>query len=249
MTVVKICGLRRYEDAQAAANAGADLLSFTFYPGSKRYIAPEAAAGVIAALRAENGPLPYVCGLFVNAGPRLIAQTVARCGLDCVHLAGDEPPEAIVQLPISPPILKTFRPLPGETAADLHARFLPYFRAARPLTGRESIFEQPLVPLLDAAVPGHYGGTGQIGDWQLAAKYLALSAQHSALSLAGGLTPENVGAAVRQVRPWGVDVASGVESAPGIKDHDKIRAFIAAARAADADTNTDATEMVGHGRA
>lgn len=225
MTIVKICGVRRLVDARAAAAAGADIVGFTFWTGTKRYIAPEEAAGVIAAFRAAGGPRPLVSGLFVNAAPAMIAETVARCGLDLVQLSGDETVADVERL--TTPLLKTVRALPGEDADALRERIHALRHAARSLpTGP---LGQPLMPLLDAHVPGQYGGTGKTGDWALAA---ALAAAER-MMLAGGLTPENVTDAVRVVGPWGVDVASGVEVAgrPGMKDAARIAAFIRAARA------------------
>ena len=225
MTIVKICGVRRLVDARAAADASADVIGFTFWPGTKRYIALEEAAEVIAALRAEAGPQPLISGLFVNADPALIAATVARCGLDLVQLSGDETADDVERLAM--PLLMAMRALPGEDVDALRERLHGLRHAARSLpTGP---LGQSLTPLLDAHVPGQYGGTGQTGDWLLAA---ALAAEEQ-IMLAGGLRPENVADAIRTVRPWGVDVASGVEIAgqPGVKDPARIAAFIAAARA------------------
>ncbi len=224
MTIVKICGVRRLVDARAAAAAGAEIVGFTFWPGTKRYVAPEEAAGVIAALRAEDGSRPLVSGLFVNADPAMIAATVALCGLDLVQLSGDETVTDVAQLGV--PILMAVRALPGEDVNALRERIHVFHHAARVLP--PGPFGQPLMPLLDAHVPGQYGGTGQTGDWALAA---ALASEER-IMLAGGLTPENVTEAVRGVQPWGVDVASGVEIAalPGIKDAARIEAFIRAAR-------------------
>ncbi|MGI8690065.1 MAG: phosphoribosylanthranilate isomerase [Thermomicrobiales bacterium] len=224
MTIVKICGVRRLVDAQAVVAAGADIVGFTFWPGTKRYIAPEEAAGVIAAFRAEDRPRPLVSGLFVNADPAMIAATVALCGLDLIQLSGDETATDIARLGM--PLVKAVRALPGEDVDALRERIDGFHHAARSLP--PGPFGQPLMPLLDAHVPGQYGGTGQMGDWALAA---ALAAEER-IMLAGGLTPENVTDAVYTVQPWGVDVASGVEVAasPGIKDAARIAAFIRAAR-------------------
>ncbi len=224
MTIVKICGVRRLVDARAAAAAGAEIVGFTFWPGTKRYVAPEEAAGVIAALRAEDGSHPLVSGLFVNADPAMIAATVALCDLDLVQLSGDETVTDVAQLGV--PLLMAVRALPGEDVNALRERIHVFHHAARVLP--PGPFGQPLMPLLDAHVPGQYGGTGQTGDWALAA---ALASEER-IMLAGGLTPENVTEAVRGVQPWGVDVASGVEIAasPGIKDAARIEAFIRAAR-------------------
>jgi phosphoribosylanthranilate isomerase len=225
MTIVKICGVRRLIDARAAVEAGADIIGFTFWPGTKRYIAPEQAAEVIAALRAEGGPLPLFSGLFVNAEPAVIATTVARCGLDLVQLSGDETAEDVARLDM--PLLMAMRALPGEDVDALRERLHILRRAARSLP--PGPLGQPLTPLIDAHVPGQYGGTGQTSDWPVAA---ALAAGER-IMLAGGLKPENVADAVRTVRPWGVDVASGVEitGQPGVKDAGRIAAFIQAARA------------------
>lgn len=225
MTVVKICGVRRLIDAQAAADAGADIVGFTFWQGTRRYIAPEEAAGVIAALRAERGPRPLVSGLFVNADPAMIAATVARCGLDLVQFSGDETADDVARLAM--PLLMAVRAQPGEDVDALRERLHALRHAARSLP--PGPLGQPLMPLLDAHVPGHYGGTGQTGDWPIAAAL----ATRERIMLAGGLRPENVADAVRIVQPWGVDVASGVEVSgrPGIKDSARIAAFIRAARA------------------
>jgi phosphoribosylanthranilate isomerase len=148
-------------------------------------------------------------GVFVNA-PRVEIEAIADdCHLDLVQLSGDEPPEFLHAL--GPSALKGIRPtLPEEALADA-ARFA---RSTSPAL------------LVDAYRPGEYGGTGHTGDWELAR---TLAAQYPIL-LAGGLTPDNVAAAVAQVRPWGVDVASGVESSPGKKDAGKMAAFVQAAR-------------------
>lgn len=224
MTIVKICGVRRLVDAQAAAVAGADIVGFTFWPGTKRYIAPEEAAAVIAAFRTENSSPPLMSGLFVNADPAMIAATVAMCGLDLVQLSGDEAAADVERLDV--PLLMAVRALPGEDGDALRERIHLLRHAARSLP--PGPLGQPLTPLLDAHVPGQYGGTGQTGDWVVAA---ALAAEERII-LAGGLSPENVAAAIRMVAPWGVDVASGVEVAgqPGIKDAARMQAFMHAAR-------------------
>ena len=209
MTHVKICGLRTVEHALAAADAGATMLGFVFAP-SRRQVTPEAAAAMVQAVRAARH-IPHVecIGLFVNEQPAHIINVVAQCGLDAVQLSGDEPSSIMDALPPNLPILKAVR-LQG---APEEQRWLevnhPHVRL-----------------LLDAHVPGSYGGTGTIADWERA----AVLARQRPLVLAGGLTPENVAAAVRQVHPWGVDVSSGVET-DGVKDCAKISAFIAAARA------------------
>ncbi len=239
MTVVKICGLRRFDDVMAATAVGADVLGFNFWAGTKRCVAARDAAGMIAALRAENGPLPLACGLFVNADAAEIAATVAQCGLDLVQLAGDETPEDVARLAV--PVIKTLRPLPDEEASAFRARAETFRAAAHDLPPGPLC--TPLMILLDANVPGHYGGTGQRGNWSLATQYSSrpeCPRRPQPFFLAGGLTPENVGAAVRAVRPWGVDTASGVEvpGQPGVKDGARLRAFVAAVRAAEAEGMT-----------
>ncbi|MBF0190437.1 MAG: phosphoribosylanthranilate isomerase [Magnetococcales bacterium] len=194
---VKICGITRIADALAAVAAGADALGFVFYPGSKRYIAPEGVARIVERLP----PFVTITGLFVNAPAEEIRATAARCRLDVIQLHGDESPEACLGLPGR--VIKAVRV--GE---------------AEDLTGLERFPVQGL--LLDAKVADHYGGSGRVFDWSLIAGYRA----PLPLILAGGLNPENVFQAVRQVNPYAVDVSSGVESAPGIKDHDKMAQFI-----------------------
>jgi phosphoribosylanthranilate isomerase len=241
-TVVKICGIRRYEDALGAATAGADVIGVNFWPGTKRYLAAEEAAAMLAAARAAHEALPLVCGLFVNADRDTIREAVERCELDLVQLAGDETPDDLASLGV--PVIKTVRPLPDEDTEMFATRLHVFMEAARSLP--PGPFGPSLLFLLDANVPGHYGGTGETSDWSLAAALRGLRADGSHETpdrtpldflLAGGLTPENIGAAVRAVRPWGVDVASGVElpGQPGIKDRDRMRAFVHAVRAAEAE--------------
>jgi phosphoribosylanthranilate isomerase len=212
-TRVKICGITTRQDALAAVDAGADMLGFNFYPKSKRYITPEACWRIVSALT-QYAKQPLVAritlvGVFVNASPAEIEAIADDCHLDLVQLSGDEPPEFLRAL--GPSALKGIRPTSLEEAHADAARF------ARPAS--------PAL-LVDAYRPGEYGGTGHTGDWELAQK---LATQYPIL-LAGGLNPDNVAAAVAQVRPWGVDVASGVESSPGRKDAAKMKAFVQAAR-------------------
>lgn len=209
MTRVKICGLRTVEHALAAVEAGAAMLGFVFAP-SRRQVTPEAAIAMIQAVRAAQDTRHVTCvGLFVNEQPAQIISVVAQCGLDVVQLSGDEPCSVLDALPSDLPILKAVR-LQGAPEEQEW------------LTARH-----PRVKLLiDAHVPGRYGGTGSVADWARA----AVLARQRPIMLAGGLQPENVMAAVQQVRPWAVDVSSGVET-EGVKDSAKIHAFIAAVRA------------------
>jgi phosphoribosylanthranilate isomerase len=201
---VKICGITRAEDAASAVEAGADLLGLVYYEHSPRHVSMEAAAAIARSLP------PYVLrvGLFVDPEPRLVAEAIARCGLQMLQFHGNESPEFCRQFGMM--TMKAFR-----------------------VTGPETLDALKQYPtdawLLDAHVPGKYGGTGQTFDWALVAKASQLGRP---VFLAGGLTPANVAEAVRTVHPYGVDVSGGVEIAPGKKDPAKIRAFIAAARQA-----------------
>jgi phosphoribosylanthranilate isomerase len=207
---VKICGITTLDDALAAVDAGADLLGFNFYDKSPRYIDPAACAAITHTL-ANRGSQVVCVGVFVNASLSEIEATLTQCGLDLAQLSGDEPPTLLSAL--GERAIKAFRP---QNPASLEVALKIYPQRSVP----------PAV-LIDAYRPGAYGGTGQAADWSLAAGL----ARRLPTLLAGGLTPENVAGAVRQVHPWGVDVASGVESAPGHKDATKVAAFIRAAQA------------------
>jgi phosphoribosylanthranilate isomerase len=202
MTIIKICGIRTLDGALAAIEAGADMLGFNFYPKSVRYIGVGECRDVMQVLRGF-GQIIYV-GVFVNAPPAEIRATLDTCGLSLAQLHGDETQEVLDAL--DGRAFKAFRGIPA--GLNGFAR------------------SQPPAFLLDAAVKGAYGGTGETADWSAAAEL----AKRYPLLLAGGLKPENVAAAVRHVRPWGVDVASGVESSPGRKDAGRIKAFIDAVR-------------------
>ena len=208
--IVKICGIKTFEIALAAVQAGADMLGFNFYPPSPRYLPPEECAAMVSSLKSRVPGFTAV-GIFVNQTPHRIREIMQACGLDLAQLAGDEPPVDLAVL---------------EDVA---------FKAIRPLATREAQeqlndYGRPKAPalLVDAHLKGAYGGTGATGDWSLA-RHLAAQAP---ILLAGGLNPENVAAAIRAVNPWGVDVASGVESSPGFKDLTKILNFISAAKPA-----------------
>lgn len=207
--IVKICGITCYHDAQVAIEAGADLLGFNFYPKSPRFIEPLSAARLIAAIRGRCTPVQIV-GVFVNSPLEAIISIMDECGLDLAQLHGDEQYETLAALNG-----KAFKALRPKDTADL-AQFV---RSYPPKTDSPAY-------LIDAYRPGEYGGTGQPADWTLARAL----AETNHILLAGGLTPENVAAAIRQVHPWGVDVASGVEAAPGRKDPAKLAVFIKAAK-------------------
>ncbi len=209
MTVVKICGVRTLDNALAAVDAGADMLGFNFYPPSPRYIEPSACADLVARMSAERARLPQLVGVFVNEAPETIRLILQTCRLDYAQLSGDESPDDLRRL--EGRAFKAIRARDVEDALDL-ARC--YANDAAPAL------------LLDASRTGLYGGSGAVADWSIAT---ALAAEMP-LMLAGGLTPENVAEAVRAVRPWGVDVASGVESAPGVKDATKMSEFVRRAK-------------------
>ena len=203
MTVTKICGIKTLKDALAAIEAGADYLGFNFYPKSVRFIEKPACAEITSVLKREHPQIKLV-GVFVNSSVEEIKDILQTCQLDLAQLHGDETPEIFAQL--APHSFRAFRGIPESNAG--------YERDEAPAM------------LIDAAVKGVYGGSGVTTDWTAAAEL----AKKYPLLLAGGLTSENVADAVRQVRPWGVDVASGVESAPGEKDAGKMSAFVKAVR-------------------
>lgn len=197
MTRVKICGITQVEDALQACACGADALGLVFYAKSPRCVTPEQARAIIQSLP----PLVTAVGLFVNEEPQRIRQIADYCGLDVIQLHGDEGADGCDFAP-----RRSIKALRVKDAASLigHGGF------------RTSAL------LLDAWVAGAYGGTGESFNWELAAGI----ARQRPVILAGGLTPDNVAAAVSAVRPYGVDVSSGVESAPGRKDLAKVAAFI-----------------------
>jgi phosphoribosylanthranilate isomerase len=199
---VKICGITRLDDALAAARLGADALGFNFWPRSKRHLPPAEARAIVRRLPSFVTPV----GVFVDPTRDEVLRAVDQSGIAVAQLHGDEPPELCLSLPL--PVLKAIR------VADVHA-----------LAALASYEVQGF--LLDAPTTG-YGGSGLTFDWELAAQV----ARELPIVLAGGLGPDNVAEAVRVVRPWAVDVASGVERAPGVKDHDRMRLFIERAKEA-----------------
>ena len=205
-TRVKICGITREADLDAAVMAGADALGFVFYPKSPRYLEIDRAAELVRRVP----PFVSRVGLFVDPTPAMLAETLAVVPLDLVQFQGDESPAFCEQS--GRPYLKVARMKAG---LDL-IEFAAAYPSSRGL-------------LLDAYVEG-YGGAGKVFDWSLVPAGLPVP-----LVVAGGLTADNVGEAIRQLRPWGVDVSSGVESAKGIKDAAKIAAFMAAVKRADAE--------------
>jgi phosphoribosylanthranilate isomerase len=200
MVRVKICGITNAADALAAVEAGANLLGFNFYEKSARYLTESAAAKIRAQLP-EN---VESVGIFVNAPAADIAALCNSLKLHAAQLHGDEPPEAVAELARSVPVIKAFRVEPEFSLKTLDE------------------YGDAFAFLFDAATAGQYGGTGRATDWDVARR----AAKDHRIILAGGLKVENVAAAVRIVRPYGIDVASGVESKPGKKDHGRLREFI-----------------------
>ena len=208
MTIVKICGLTNLVDAQCAVDAGANMLGFIFYPPSPRGITGAATREIVAGIKRQSSNVMLV-GVFVNETLEHMLSMIGDVGLDAIQLSGNEP-------------IETVRSLEGRAVKvirKLHEAFT--FR------GTQTDAALPEL-ILEADHPTLYGGTGQRASEQLA---LDLARQHR-LMLTGGLTPDNVADIVRAVRPWGVDVASGTEASPGIKDHAKVQAFVRNAKAA-----------------
>jgi len=205
-TRIKICGITREQDLEAAVEAGADAIGFVFYPPSKRCISPQRARQLADRLP----PFVSAVGLFVNADPAVVQATADTARLQLLQFHGEESPEYCDRFAL--PYIKAARVAPGLDLVEYEATF----SSARGL-------------LLDAFVEG-YGGGGEVFDWSLIPKEIAARAV-----LSGGLHAGNVGAGIKALRPLGVDVSSGVEQAKGIKDAALIRNFVAAVRAADSD--------------
>jgi phosphoribosylanthranilate isomerase len=203
-TRIKICGITRPADARAAAEAGADAIGLVFYPASPRYLSTERAVEIRDALP----PFVQSVALFVNADAAQVAQVIGRVRPSMLQFHGEETPQFCAEFGV--PFVKACRIRAGLDAA---AYLRPYARAA--------------AWLVDSFVP-EYGGVGESFDWSLVPQRL-----ERPLILSGGLRPGNVGQAIRALRPWGVDVSSGVESAKGIKDAAKMAAFVAEVRDAD----------------
>jgi len=205
MPKVKICGITNAEDATAAVEAGADALGFVFYRKSPRYIEPMLAREIVMRLP----PLVIPVGVFVDEEQQVVRNIMDDCGLALAQLHGTE--SAIYCKELGRTVLKALRVKDRST-----------FLALAEFRGRAGVRGF----VLDAYSDQAFGGTGQVIDWKLAAEV----AKAANILLAGGLTPGNVEEAIQTVQPYGVDVSSGVESAPGKKDHAKVRAFIQAVR-------------------
>jgi phosphoribosylanthranilate isomerase len=220
-TRIKICGITREQDLRSAVELGADALGFVFFPKSPRFVTPQQAAALASSLP------PYVSSvaLFVNATLEQVQEVVQAAPVALIQFHGDETPAqcAAIAAAVARPFVRAFRVKPDTGAADLLECELAY-RAASPwFSGL----------LLDTYVDA-YGGAGKVFDWSLIPKELA-----PRVVLSGGLSVQNATEAVVRVRPYAVDISSGVEESKGIKDARKIAAFIAAVRAADATTESE----------
>lgn len=212
MMLIKICGVTNWKDAKFACDAGANLLGFNFYEKSLRRVSTVEAA----TMRAKLPQNVEAVGIFVNAKPAEISSLQAFVRFNAAQLHGDEAPGVVSEIARTVRVFKAFR-----VAADFPASTLDKYHDA-------------FAFLLDGSRAGQYGGTGAAADWNVARR---AAAAHRII-LAGGLTPENVGAAIRSVRPYAVDVASGVEEKPGKKDHGKMRSFIEEVRRVEKELET-----------
>lgn len=195
---VKICGLTQFEDAALASKLGAWALGFIFWSRSKRYVTISTAKEILNRLKSENLMPEKTVGVFVNASQKEIHEAVQHLELTTVQLHGDESEEFCKALPFE--VIKAFRP----DHADKIKLFQHY---------------QAAYYLIDAHVEGAYGGTGHLSDWDLAIQ----AKQYGSIILSGGINADNAAQAFREVKPFAVDLASGVESSPGVKCHDKLK--------------------------
>jgi phosphoribosylanthranilate isomerase len=213
MVRIKICGVTTPDDARFAAEAGADAVGLNFYPQSPRFATPQAAAQIVRALPAFTAPV----GVFVGMQLRQVCAVAYQLGLRGVQTYDDQPPSEDTF---------PFAHVPAFRVKD--AAGLDHVR--RFVDAARSLGRTPAAVLIDSHVEGMMGGTGHAAPWELLRGFDV----SVPLILAGGLTPENVAEAIALVRPWGVDVASGVENVPGRKDLDKVSRFVKNARSAGA---------------
>lgn len=214
MTIVKICGITNVDDARAALEAGADMLGFIFYPPSPRYVTPERAREIVLEIRklevggrnAESGI--RTVGVFVNEPFEIVRVIMETASLDLAQLHGQETPEMVQALGV-----RAYKSIQARDVETAHA-WMENYRAV--VKGSIPAFIADAPP---AQLPG---GNGTVADWSIAREI----ARAFPILLAGGLNADNVRDAIAQVQPWGVDVSSGVERAPGMKDHTKVRKFI-----------------------
>ncbi|HTI52357.1 MAG TPA: phosphoribosylanthranilate isomerase [Planctomycetaceae bacterium] len=210
---IKICGIRDYETAEAVAECGPQAIGLNFYEKSPRFVAPQLATEIVVRLPREVEPV----GVFVNHSVDEIQTICRRCDIGIVQLHGDEPPEVVAALSQFR-VIRAFR-----VGAEGLGEITSYLQRCRRLD------TLPWACLVDARVEGTYGGTGQAAPWELIRRDYNF-AGWPPLILAGGLQPDNVSAAIKAVRPWGVDVAGGVESAVACKDISLVRKFVESAR-------------------
>jgi phosphoribosylanthranilate isomerase len=203
-TRVKICGITREEDALAAVHCGADAVGFIFYPGSPRAVTAPTARSIISALPPFVSPV----GVFVDATVAEVCDTVAETGVRVVQLHGSESLDFVRTIPY--PVIKVFRPGPGFRTEEFEA-----FRGA--------------TIMIDTYMTGKIGGTGETADWNVALR----AKRFGRIILGGGLAADNIEVAITTVRPYAVDVSSGVEDRPGRKNHDLMRRFLDGVRHAD----------------
>ena len=216
MIRVKICGITNWSDARAACDAGANLIGLNFYEKSLRRVSTADAAQI-------RGKLPLgveAVGVFVNSSAAEITSLRFFVRFNAAQLHGDEGPDVVSRVARTGPVIKAFRVDAGFSFSTFDA------------------YPDAFAFLFDAVRAGQYGGTGQTTDWALARR----AADSHRIILAGGLTPENVGAAIRLVRPYAVDVASGVESRPGKKDPAKLAEFLQEVRRAESQLEAPAEE-------
>jgi phosphoribosylanthranilate isomerase len=215
---IKICGVTRVGDAQAILDAGADAIGINFWPGSKRHVEIDIAREIASLV---GGRMLRV-GVFVNQSTAMIRRIFAEIPLDAVQLHGDEPVADLIEL-AAVPVIRAFR------VGDLGLAALQ-----SDLTEAKHLQALPGMVLIDAHQPGAYGGTGATANWSAVTQYLqwAANERFPLPALAGGLTPQNVAAAIAATGVQSVDTASGVESAPGMKDPQLIHDFVSAARSA-----------------
>jgi phosphoribosylanthranilate isomerase len=212
-TRIKVCGITNIEDAKTAIRAGADALGFIFVESSPRYVSPEKAKEIVAQLP----PFIHFVGVFVDSDPIEVEEIIDYCGLSYVQLHGREDAEYCSKLShLATPcrIIKAFRVGPGTLAQD----FKPYEDCVKGF-------------LLDTFVEGQEGGTGKSFDWSM----IELLSLQLPVILAGGLTPENAADAVRAVRPFAIDINSGVEDEPGRKNYEKLQSLVKRVAAADSE--------------
>jgi phosphoribosylanthranilate isomerase len=220
MILIKICGITNWPDAKAACDAGANMLGFNFYEKSLRRVSTVEAA----TMRAKLPQGVQAVGLFVNANPAEINSLHAFVRFTGAQLHGDESPAIVSEVSRTVPVVKAFR-----VAADFPLSTLDKYHDA-------------FAFLIDGSRAGQFGGTGASADWNVARR----AAVAHRIILAGGLTPENVGAAIRSVRPYAVDVASGVESKPGRKDHARMKEFIDEVRRTEEQLQQSDAPQTGH---